>query len=160
MEDTREQTIDWAIKYIISGTGLIWLRDAFNACCKEQEEICHVQNNFDIDEVRKYLENEPMIKCVANKKKIDWEELEIIVEDFICKYFMVNKENVTSKDIYDILIIANKNKIKYEVRNSILDSCQKHLDIVHLQKLEQVLNQIIANPELTELSIDWKNENK
>ena len=41
MEDTREQTIDWAIKYIISGTGLIWLRDAFNACCKEQEEICH-----------------------------------------------------------------------------------------------------------------------
>lgn len=113
MEDTREQTIDWAIKYIISGTGLIWLRDAFNACCKEQEEICHVQNNFDIDEVRKYLENEPMIKCVTNKKKLDWEELEIIVEDFICKYFMVNKEDVTSKDIYDILIIANKNKIKY-----------------------------------------------
>ena len=96
MEDTRKQTIDWAIKYIISGTGLIWLRDAINACCKEQEEICHVQNNFDIYEVRKYLENEPMIKCVANEKKLDW---------------------------------------------------------------EQVLNQIIANPELTELSIDWKNEN-
>ena len=121
MEDTREQTIDWAIKFIISGTGLIWLRDAFNACCKEQEENYYILNNIGDkkDDVRRYLNKEPMIKC-----------------------------------------IANKNIIKYEVRNSILDSCQKHLDIVHSQKLEQVLNQIIANPELTELSIDWKNENK
>lgn len=90
MTDLRCQAIDWAIKYIISSTGLLWLRDAFTAYCDERGSMM--------------------------------------------------KTNIT--------VI----RTKYEARDDILEGCHNNLNNLQLKKLKHVLDQIIDNPELTQLN--------
>ena len=69
MTDAKNQAVDWAVKYIESGTGYLWFRDAFNAYCEEKATIELNPDNvsFDIEETRRFLEKETWVKRITAK---------------------------------------------------------------------------------------------
>lgn len=154
MTDAKNHAVDWAIKYIESGTGFLWLRDAFNAYCEEKATIELNPDNlsFDIEETRRYLEKETWVKRITAKgaKKITWKDCEDIVREFLCKYYHTNPEEITSKEVRNILMIADSRIIRGHARAEIVASCHKHLDLQQLERLETVLQRLVEKPELTE----------
>lgn len=154
MTDARNQAVDWAVKYIKSGTGFLWFRDAFNTYCEEKASIeLNPENlSFDIEETRRFLRQETWIKKITGKgaNKITWKDFEDIVKGFICKYYLMNPEEITSKEVVEILKIADSRIIRNHARADIMASCHKHLDLQQLERLEKVLQRLVEKPELTE----------
>lgn len=154
MTDARNQAVDWAVKYIESGTGFLWLRDAFNAYCEEKASIeLNPENlSFDIEETRRFLRQETWIKKITGKgaNKITWKDFEDIVSEFLCKYYHTSPEEITSKEVKDILMIADGRIIRGHARVDIMASCHRYLDLQQLERLEKVLQRLVEKPDLTE----------
>lgn len=154
MTDAKDQAVDWAIKYIESGTGFLWFRDAFNAYCEEKASIeLNPENlSFDIEETRRFLGQETWIKKITGKgaNKITWKDFEDIVRESLCKYYHTKPEDITSKEVRDILMIADGRIIRSHARVDIIVSCHRYLDLQQLERLEKVLQRLVEKPDLTE----------
>ena len=67
---------------------------------------------YDVREVREHLLDEPWVFDIAQKgDEYTHEDTQRIVEDFIGKYWMTAKEEVTSDDVRQILTIANERRM-------------------------------------------------
>lgn len=61
---------------------------------------------FDAGEVRKYLRQEQWVIDIAKKDHIQWSDIEDVVENFILKYWLIEREEITSQHVGEILRIA------------------------------------------------------
>lgn len=61
---------------------------------------------FDEEELKFYLIKEPWVMEIANKKEKTWEDIEEIVERFICEYWMMKPEEVSTWDVAQVLWTA------------------------------------------------------
>lgn len=154
VEELREQTAQYAIEHI-TGKGLHkgigWLRDSFNQLC-ETMGIPDLQepDNYDSDDVIEALRQEPWVKDIAGKpadaRTLD--DIDRIVNDFFCKHWLLQPEEVTSKDVAQLLNFADPYNHRHLVAQNVAIDCIYALDNDELQQLDGVLGDLEKNPDL------------
>ena len=154
IEELQEQTAHYAIEHI-TGKGLHkgvgWLRDSFNQLC-EAMGIPELQepDNYDSDDVIEALRQEPWVKDIAGKpadaRTLD--DIDRIVNDFFCKHWLLQPEEVTTKDVADVLKVADPLSHRHLVAQKVAIDCIYALDNDELQQLDGVLGDLEKNPDL------------
>ena len=154
IEELQEQTAQYAIEHI-TGKGLHkgigWLRDSFNELC-EAMGIPDLQepDNYDREDVIEALKEEPWVKEIAGKPADarTLKDIDRIVNDFFCKHWLMQPEEVTTKDVADVLKVADPLSHRHLVAQEVAIDCIYALDNEELQQLDGVLADLEKNPDL------------
>ena len=155
VEELREQTAQYAIEHI-TGKGLHkgigWLRDSFNQLCEAMganvfnpDEI-----GFELDELAENLKKAPWVAEIAVKSADDCtlEDIDRVVNDFICENYLMRPEEVTTKDVAAVLMVADPLSRRRLVAQKVAIDCIYALNNDELLELDGVLADLEKNPEL------------
>lgn len=153
-QQLQEQTAQYAIEHI-TGKGLHkgigWLRDSFNQLCQAMG-IPDLQepDNYDRDELVEFLKKAPWVAEIAAKPADNrtHEDIDRVVYDFICENYLMRPEDVTTKDVADVLKVADTLSRRRLVAQKVAIDCIYALDNDELQQLDGVLADLEKNPEL------------
>lgn len=152
IDKLRKETADWAVKYIKSGTGFAWLRDKFNALCDAMgaEKINPKEIRFELEDLTANLKKDPWVIEIAAKPADSRtaEDISRVVKDFICKHWLMKPEEVDSKDVADVLKVADPLCIRNRVAVNVYIHCTNSLDQTQLEKLDKELYDIVRNPQI------------
>lgn len=152
IEKLRQETADWAVKYIKSGSGFPWLRDKFNALCGAMgaNEFDPNDIGFELEDISNALKEDPWVTEIAAKGvgKCTSKDIDRIVEDFICKHWVMAKAEVTSKDVADVLKVADPLSRRHLVAQKVAIDCIHALDKTLLDRLDKELDGIVRNPNI------------
>lgn len=149
----KQQTAQYAVEHI-TGKGehkeINWLRDSFNELCDEMN-IPRPQelDNYDRKDVLEALKKDPWVKDIAKKGAgiITKKETKRIVEEFFCKHWMMKPEEVTSKDVTQLLKYVDPYSHRHIVANQIAIECIAKLNYDELHRLDIVLSELEKNPD-------------
>lgn len=155
-EHMKEQTTQYAIEHITGKgqhTGIAWLRDSFNELC----EVMHANEwkpediGFDLNDVTKNLKKAPWLTEIARKAAYQrtTEDINKVVNDFICKYWSMRPAEVTSKDVADVLKVADPLSHRHLVGQKVAIGCIHALDKEQLERLDGILRDIEMNPKIS-----------
>lgn len=152
----KEQTAKYAIEHITGKgmhTGIAWLRDSFNELCEAMgvSEFNQKEIGFDLESLNDSLKEEPWVMEIAAKPKneITSADVDRIVDDFILKYWTYErKENITSKDVADVLKVADPLSRRHLVANRVAIDCISGLTHDELHRLDGVLKDLERNPNI------------
>lgn len=155
VEQLREQTAQYAIEHI-TGKGLHkgigWLRDSFNQLCEAMgaNEFNPGDIGFELDELAENLKKAPWVAEIAGKPADSrtTEDIARIVNDFFCGHWLLQPEEVTSKDVAQLLNFANPYNHRHLVAQKVAIDCIYALDNEELQQLDGVLADLEKNPDL------------
>jgi len=155
IEELREQTAQYAIEHI-TGKGLHkgigWLRDSFNELCEAMgaNEFNPEDIGFELDELAEFLKKAPWVAEIAAKPADSrtTEDIDLIVNDFICEHWMMRPEEVTTKHVADVLKVADPLSHRHLVGQKVAIDCIHALDNEELQQLDGVLADLEKNPDL------------
>lgn len=143
----------YAIEYITGKgmhSGVAWLRDSFNELCEETEsnEYRPEDIDFDLDDLNDNLKKAPWVVEIASKSADNRtsEDITRVVENFICEYWLKRPEEVTSKDVADVLKVADPYSFRQLLAQKVAINCIHALDHEQLQQLDAVLSDIARNP--------------
>lgn len=152
IDKLRKETADWAVKYIKSGTGFPWLRDKFNALCDAMgaEKINPKEIRFELEDLTANLKKDPWVIEIAAKPADSRtaEDISRVVKDFICKHWLMKPEEVDSKDVADVLKVADPLSIRNRVAVNVYIHCTNSLDKIQLEKLDKELYDLVRNPNI------------
>ena len=154
IEQLRQETADNAIKYIKTGTGIARLRDSFNELCKAMGiPTPQAPDNFEREDVINALKEEPWVKDIAAKPadQRTTEDIDCIVNDFYCEHWLMKPEEVTSKDVAQLMDFADPNSHRHIVAQRVAIDCIHSLDHEQLQQLDKALDAIAANNTVHEI---------
>ena len=151
----REQTVRHAIEHITGKgmyTGIVWLRDSFNEYCEAigANDYNSDDISFDIDELTENIKKEPWVAEIAGKS-VDsrtTDDIDRIVKNFICEYWMMEPEEVTTKHVADVLKVANPLSHRHLVGQKVAIDCIHALDQEQLHRLDNILRELEKNPYL------------
>lgn len=156
VKDLRmQQTVKAAVEYIESGGGLADLRMHFNKLCEDwhADEFYPDELSMDVGEIAIHISDEPWIKdlAVLPGHELSWQMTGRVVEDFICKYWSVAKEEVTSKNVKDVLRVADPLSRRHVVAQRVVIECIHDLKTEgQLRRLDRLMDQLATNPRLEE----------
>ena len=153
IDQLKEQTAQYAIEHITGKgmhTGIAWFRDSFNELC----EAMHA-NEFNPDDISFELDD-----LVDNLKKAHWvaeiasksadsrttEDIDRVVNDFICEYWLMQPEEVTTKNVADVLKVADPLSHRHLVGQKVAIDCIHALDNEQLHRLDDILRDLEKNP--------------
>ena len=91
------------------------------------------------------------IKNIAAKSeyKRTWQEIDYVVDEFIRKYWPMEKEKVTSKMVADVLRVADPLSRRHIVAQRIvIESISELQSKEQLQKLDRIMDWLAMNPKL------------
>jgi len=157
IEKLRQETADNAIKYIKTGTGIDCLRDSFNELCQAMGiPTPQGPDNFEREDVINALKEEPWVKDIAAKPadQRTTEDIDCIVNDFYCEHWLMKPEEVTSKDVAQLMDFADPNSHRHIVAQRVAIDCIHALNHEQLQQLDKALNAVAANMYALEDSED------
>lgn len=155
IDKLKKETADWAVKYIKTGNGFPWLRDKFNELCKAMggetinpKDMGYSQKDY--EEFVKYVSQEPWLKEIAAKPADQRTNDDIgrIVHDFYCKYYAMYPQDVTTKDVADVLKVADPYSHRHIIAQRVAIDCIHALDKAQLEKLDRELDGIVKNPNI------------
>ena len=155
VEELQEQTAQYAIEHI-TGKGLHkgigWLRDSFNELCEAMgaNEFNPDEIGFELDDLVEFLKKAPWVAEIAGKPadRRTTEDINRVVNDFICEYYLMQPEEVTTKDVADVLKVADPLSRRHLVAQKVAIDCIYALDNEELQQLDGVLADLEKNPDL------------
>ena len=137
VEQLQKQTAQYAIEHITGKgmhTGIAWFRDSFNELCEAMGA-----NEFDPDDIG--FEMDDLVeKCTT-------EDIDRIVNDFICEYWLTRPEEVTTKDVADVLKVADPLSKRHLIGQKVAIDCIHALTDAELQRLDGILRDIEKNPD-------------
>ena len=157
IEKLRQKTADNAIEYIKTGTGIDCLRDSFNELCKAMGiPTPQGPDNFEREDVINALKEEPWVKDIAAKPadQRTAQDIDRIVNDFYCEHWLMKPEEVTSKDVAQLMNFADPNSHRHIVAQRVAIDCIHALNHEQLQQLDKALNAVAANMYALEDSED------
>ena len=76
------------------------------------------------------------------------EEIDRVVNDFICEYWLMQPEEVTTKNVADVLKVADPLSHRHLVGQKVAIDCIHALDNGQLQRLDEILRDLEKNPNL------------
>ena len=155
IEKLQAQTARYAIEHITGKgmhTGIAWLRDSFNEYCEAigANEFDPDDISFELDDLTENLKKEPWVTEIA-EKSVDsrtTEDIDRIVNNFICEYWMMEPEEVTTKHVADVLKVANPLSHRHLVGQKVAIDCIHALDQEQLHRLDNILRNLEKNPYL------------
>jgi len=148
-----QQTVRAAVEYIESGGGLADLRERFNQLCKDwhADEYDPDELSLDINHIATHVNDEPWIKDIAAvpANEFSWTMTKRVVEDFICKYWAVTAEEVTTQNVKDVLRVADPLSRRHIVAQRVVIECIHALKTEgQLHRLDKLMDQLATNPRL------------
>lgn len=154
LEQLKQQTAQYAIEHITGKgmhSGINWLRDSFNELCEVigANEYDPDNLSFELDDLIENLKKEPWVADIARKSADSrtTEDIDRIVNDFICEYWLMQPEEVTTKHVADVLKVANPLSHRHLVGQKLAINCIHALNNEELQRLDDVLREIEKNPD-------------
>lgn len=155
IDQLKEQTAQYAIEHITGKgmhTGIAWFRDSFNELCEAMHanEFNPDDISFELDDLVDNLKKAPWVAEVASKSADSrtTEEIDRVVNDFICEYWLMQPEEVTTKNVADVLKVADPLSHRHLVGQKVAIDCIHALDNEQLQRLDEILRDLEKNPNL------------
>lgn len=155
IDQLKEQTAQYAIEHITGKgmhTGIAWFRDSFNELCEAMgaNEFNPDDISFELDDLVDNLKKAPWVAEVASKSADSrtTEEIDRVVNDFICEYWLMQPEEVTTKNVADVLKVADPLSHRHLVGQKVAIDCIHALDNGQLQRLDEILRDLEKNPNL------------
>lgn len=155
-EHMKEQTTQYAIEHITGNgihTDIIWFRDSFNELCEAMHanEFNPDDLSFEIEDLAENLKKEPWVAWIAGKSADSrtTEDIDRIVNDFICEYWLMQPEEVTTKHVADVLKVADPLSHRHLVGQKVAIGCIHALDKEQLERLDGILRDIEMNPKIS-----------
>ena len=149
IDQLKEQTAQYAIEH---NTGIAWFRDSFNELCEAMHanEFNPDDISFELDDLVDNLKKAPWVAEVASKSADSrtTEEIDRVVNDFICEYWLMQPEEVTTKNVADVLKVADPLSHRHLVGQKVAIDCIHALDNGQLQRLDEILRDLEKNPNL------------
>ena len=148
----KEQTAHYAIEHITGKghhTGIAWLRDSFNELCEAMGiPTPQAPDNFEREDVISALKEEPWVKDIAAKPadQRTTEDIDRIVNDFYCEHWLMKPEEVTSKEVAQLMDFADPNSHRHIAAQRVAIDCIHALNHEQLQQLDKVLDDVAQNP--------------
>ncbi len=156
IDQLKEQTAQYAIEHITGKgmhTGIAWFRDSFNELCEAMgaNEFNPDDLSFEIEDLAENLKKEPWVTEIAGKGSmitLPTEDIDLIVNDFICEHWMMRPEEVTTKHVADVLKVADPLSHRHLVGQKVAIDCIHALDNDQLHRLDDILRDLEKNPNL------------
>ena len=76
------------------------------------------------------------------------EDIDRIVNDFICEYWLTRPEEVTTKDVADVLKVADPLSKRHLIGQKVAIDCIHALNQEQLHRLDEILRDLEKNPDL------------
>ena len=157
IDQLKEQTAQYAIEHITGRgmyTGITSLRDSFNELCEAMNanEFNPDDLSFEIEYLAENLKKEPWVSEIAGKGSmitLPMEDIDLIVNNFICEYWLIRPEEVTTKHVADVLKVADPLSHRHLVGQKVAIKCIHALDKEQLQRLDGILRDIEMNPKIS-----------
>ena len=160
IKQLQEQTAQYAIEHITGEgmhTGLAWLRDSFNEYCQTvgANELNPDDLSFEIEDLSENLKKAPWVAEIAGKPADlrTTEDIDRVVNDFICEYWLMRPEEVTTKHVADVLKVANPLSHRHLLAQKVAIDCIHVLDNEQLQQLDKVLDEIVKKPKVEQIKL-------
>ena len=134
-------------------TDIIWFCDSFNELCEAMhanefnpDDIC-----FELDDLLENLKKAPWVAEIAGKTADNRTTADIdrVVNEFICEYWLMRPEEITTKPVADVLKVANPLSHRHLVGQKVAIDCIHALDKEQLQRLDGVLRDLEMNPKIS-----------
>ena len=150
----RQDCVKAALEYIETGH-VQRLRTNFNKLCKawHADEFDPDELSLDVADIAKRIKEEPDIKHIAampaakrNSLQIEW-----VVEEFIHKYWLIPLEEITTKMVADVLLVADPLSRRHIVAQRVVIECIHALHTQQeLKRLDNVMEDLATNPKFNE----------
>ena len=153
IEKLQKQTAQYAIEHITGKgmhTGIAWFSDSFNELCEAMgaNEFDPDDIGFEMDDLVENLKKAPWVAEIAGKPTDQRTAADIdrVVNDFICEHWLMYPEEVTTKDVADVLKVADPLSHRHLVGQKIAIDCIHALNQEQLHQLDTVLRDLEKNP--------------
>lgn len=155
LKKLQAQTAQYAIEHITGKgmhTGVAWFRDSFNELCEAMgaKELNSEDIGFELDDLVENLKKAPWVAEIAGKpaNSRTTEDIDRVVNSFICEYWLIRPEEVTTKDVADVLKIADPLSKRHLVGQKVAIDCIHALNQEQLHRLDDILRDLEKNPDL------------
>ena len=157
MKQLYTRTAQYAIEHITGNgmhTDIVWFSDSFNELCEAMHanEFNPDDLSFEIEDLTKNLKKEPWVSEIAGKGSmitLPMEDIDLIVNNFICEYWLMRPEEVTSKHVVDVLKVADPLSHRHLVGQKVAINCIHALNLEQMQRLDDILRDIEMNPQIS-----------
>ena len=150
----QKQTAQYAVEHITGKgmhTGIAWFRDSFNELCDAMgaNEFDPDDIGFELDDLVENLKKAPWVAEIAGKSadQCTTEDIDRVVNDFICEYWLTRPEEVTTKDVADVLKVADPLSKRHLIGQKVAIDCIHALTDAQLQRLDGILRDLEKNPD-------------
>ena len=150
----QAQTAQYAIEHITGKgmhTGIAWCRDSFNELCEAMgaNEFDSEDIGFELDDLVENLKKAPWVAEIAGKpaNSRTTEYIDRVVNSFICEYWLTRPEEVTTKDVADVLKVADPLSKRHLVGQKVAIDCIHALNQEQLHRLDGILRDLEKNPD-------------
>ena len=146
-------TVKEAVLYIKEHRPLSLLRTFFNKLCEDwhADEFNPDELSLDINDITRHLALEPWVKDLAAlpEHELSWQMTGRVVDDFICKYWMMSKEEVTAQMVKDVLRVADPLSRRHILAQRVVINCIHDLQTeAQLRRLDCLMDDLAMNPKL------------
>ena len=145
-----QDTVKAALEYIETGH-VQRLRTNFNKLCKawHADAFDPDELSLEISDIAKRIKEEPDIKHIAavpaaerNSLQIEW-----VVEEFIHKYWLMPLEEITTKMVADVLLVADPLSRRHLTAQRVVIECIHALHTEQeLKRLDNIMSDLATNP--------------
>ena len=148
-----QQTVKEAVLYIKEYRPFSLLRTFFNQLCEDwyADEFNPDELSLDINDITRNLALEPWVKDIAAipEHKRTFEITERVVEEFVCKHWMMSKEEVTTQMVKDVLRVADPLSRRHILAQRVVINCIHDLQSeAQLHRLDSLMDNLATNPKL------------
>ena len=157
MKQLYTRTAQYAIEYITGNgmhTGFAWFRNSFNELCEAMHanEFNPDDLSFEIEDLAENLKKEPWVAEIAGKGSmitLPMEDIDLIVNNFICEHWLMRLGEVTTKHVADVLKVADPLSHRHLVGQKVAIDCIHALDKEQLERLDGIQRDIEMNPKIS-----------
>ena len=148
-----QQTVKAAVLYLESGAGFADLRKHFNQLCQDwhADEFDPDELSLDVSDIARHIKDEPWLNVIAAvpARERTWQMTERVVEEFIAKYWVIPKEEVTTKNVADVLRVADPLSRRHLLAQRVVIECISELQHMNqLRRLDRLISDLATNPRL------------
>ena len=154
IEKLQKQTAQYAIEHITGKgmhTGIAWFRDSFNELCEAMgaNEFDPEDIGFELDDLVENLKKAPWVAEIAGKpvNSRTTEDIDRVINSFICEYWLTRPEEVTTKDVADVLKVADPLSKRHLVGQKVAIDCIHALNDAELHRLDGILRDLEKNQD-------------
>lgn len=149
-----QDTVKAALEYIETGH-VQRLRTNFNKLCKawHADEFDPDELSLDVADIAKHIKDEPKIKDIAAMPAAERNSLQIkwVVEEFIHKKWLIPLEEITTKMVDDVLLVADPLSHRHIVaQRVVIESIHALHTQQELHRLDKIMSDLAVNPKLKE----------